>query len=62
MGWWDIYVKIQIDTKRISKTVGIILIAFFFALLGWTFSLPWENKFIYIIVFIILGAILSSLD
>ena len=49
-------------TKRILRTMGIILISFFSALLGWTFSLPWEDKFIWVIVAIIIGAILSSLD
>lgn len=51
-----------LNWKKVRLIVGNFLIAFFGALLGYTFQLKWENRFIYVILFIVLGIVLTSWD
>lgn len=52
----------HLNLKRITKVFGVGLVSFFSALLGWCFSFEWDNKFLFIIGLILIGAILSSTD
>jgi|AntAceMinimDraft_17_1070374.scaffolds.fasta_scaffold25996_2 hypothetical protein len=51
-----------LNWKRLIRAFGIAFVAFSSAWIGWSFSFTWENKFLWMVLFLIVGAVLSSLD
>jgi len=47
--------------KKYLKIIGTAMVAFSSAWLGWSFQFDWEWKFLWMILVLIIGAILSHL-
>ena len=52
----------KFSKKNLIRTIGIMMVAFSSAWLGWSFQFKWEYKFLWMILVLTMGAIFSSLN
>lgn len=56
----------KLNIKRAIRALGIAMVAFFSALLGYVFTLQYNKEtwsyFWMVVIFILIGGVLSSLD